>query len=59
MFSNGGTELGSDKLIKVEIAGPIWFIGWLFTAGFAGLSFGKILLALAAWPYFLGKAFAA
>ena len=43
---------------KMEIAGlvgPLWMIGWLFTIGFAGLSFGKGLLALALWPYYLGS----
>lgn len=36
------------------LVGPIWFAGWLFTIGFAGLSFWKGVLALIAWPYFLG-----
>jgi len=34
----------------------IWFIGWLFTIGYASLVWWKILLALAIWPYFLGLA---
>lgn len=33
---------------------PVWFIGWLFTIGFAKLSFGKGLLAVVIWPYYLG-----
>jgi hypothetical protein len=44
---------------KVEVAGltgPIWFIGWLFTIGFAHLSFGKAALGLLLWPYYLGVA---
>jgi len=36
--------------------GPIWFIGWLFTVGYANLVWWKILLALVIWPYFLGVA---
>ncbi len=35
---------------------PIWLIGWLFTIGFAGLSFWSGCLALVVWPYFLGEA---
>jgi hypothetical protein len=35
---------------------PIWFIGWLFTIGFANLVWWQILLAIVVWPYFLGRA---
>lgn len=38
------------------LVGPLWFWGWLFTLGFAGLPFWKGVLALVAWPYFLGVA---
>ena len=37
-------------------AGQLWFIGWLFTIGFAELSFWKAVVAVIAWPYFLGAA---
>jgi len=37
------------------IAGPIWFIGWLFSIGYLHLSFWKAVLALIIWPYFLGS----
>lgn len=37
---------------------PIWIIGWLFTIGFAQLSFGQGLLAVVIWPYYLGAALA-
>lgn len=43
--------------IKIEnhtFPGVIWFIGWLFTIGFVHLSFGKGILALIIWPYYLG-----
>jgi hypothetical protein len=33
----------------------LWFIGWLFTIGFAHLSFWKGVLALLIWPYYLGS----
>lgn len=36
--------------------GIIWFIGWLFTWGFAQLVWWKILLGIIIWPYWLGVA---
>lgn len=53
--------MGNDRQVirtKTEIAGvigPIWMIGWLFTIGFVHLSFGKAVLALVLWPYYLGS----
>ncbi|MGB5925523.1 MAG: hypothetical protein WBH01_05445 [Dehalococcoidia bacterium] len=41
---------------SVTLAGPIWFIGLLFTIGFANLVWWQILLAIVIWPYFLGQA---
>ncbi len=43
--------------IKIEnhtFTGSLWFIGWLFTIGFLHLSFGKGLLAIIIWPYYIG-----
>jgi len=37
-------------------AGTVWFIGWLFTLGFAHLPFWKAVLAILLWPYYLGSA---
>ncbi len=37
-------------------AGVIWFIGWLFTIGFAQLVWWKIILGIVVWPYFLALA---
>ena len=37
-------------------AGTIWFIGWLFTIGFAHLVWWKIILGIVVWPYYLGVA---
>jgi len=34
--------------------GILWIMGWLFTIGYLKLSFGKGLLALIVWPYYLG-----
>ena len=37
-----------------SLGGIIWFIGWLFTIGYANLVWWKILLAIVIWPYYLG-----
>jgi hypothetical protein len=34
--------------------GTLWFIGWLFTIGFADLVWWKIILGIVVWPFFLG-----
>jgi hypothetical protein len=34
----------------------LWYIGWLFTEAFAKLPLLQTLLALIAWPYYLGAA---
>ena len=36
--------------------GVIWFIGWLFTIGYANLVWWKIILGIVVWPYYLGVA---
>lgn len=48
----------SDKktVVKVVDRAPVWFIGWLFTIGFAKLSFMQGVYALVLWPYYLGVA---
>ena len=38
------------------LGGVIWFIGWLFTIGYAELVWWKILLGIVIWPYYLGTA---
>jgi hypothetical protein len=53
---------GKDRTEKIRIeqhsaAGMLWFIGWLFTVGYLHLPFGKALLGLVIWPYYLGSAF--
>ena len=35
-------------------SGTVWFIGWLFTIGFAQLAGWRIFFALFIWPYYLG-----
>jgi hypothetical protein len=50
--------MSSEKTkVKVDVMGPIWLIGWLFTLGFLQLSFWKGLLAIIVWPYYLGDYF--
>lgn len=34
--------------------GMLWFAAWLFTIGLLDLGFGKGVLALLLWPYYLG-----
>jgi len=37
------------------LAGPIWFIGWLFTIGYCNLLWWQALLGIVIWPYYLGR----
>jgi hypothetical protein len=39
-----------------HLAGSVWFIGWLFTIGFAKLVWWQIILGLVVWPYYLALA---
>jgi len=39
-----------------SLAGTLWFIGWLFTIGYANLIWWKIILALVVWPFYLAQA---
>jgi len=39
-----------------NLGGIIWFLGWLFTIGFADLVWWKIILGIVVWPLFLGDA---
>ncbi|HEY4711728.1 MAG TPA: hypothetical protein VIH69_03495 [Dehalococcoidia bacterium] len=41
---------------STTLVGPIWFIGWLFTIGYANLEWWQVILAIVVWPYFLGRA---
>ena len=34
--------------------GSIWFVGWLFTIGYANLLWWQAILAVAIWPWYLG-----
>ena len=50
-MSEGHNRKGSTA---AGLAGVIWFIGWLFTIGYAGLVWWKIILGIVVWPYYLG-----
>jgi hypothetical protein len=39
-----------------ELAGVLWFIGWLFTLAYAQLAWWQALLGVIIWPYYLGVA---
>ena len=52
-----GRGKGKQMTQEISISG-LWFAGWLFTIGYAKLTFGYGLLALLLWPYFLGSAIA-
>ncbi len=42
--------------VSIVSGSSIWFAGWLFTLGYADLSFWQGLVGLLVWPYFLGSA---
>jgi hypothetical protein len=47
------------NILKVEngnVVGSIWFIGWLFTLGFAKITWWQSVIAVLLWPYYLGLA---
>ncbi len=46
-------ERGYRGHTGASLAGAIWFMGWLFTIGYASLVWWKIILGLVVWPYFL------
>lgn len=45
---------GTSRVHVDTGSGIFWFIGWLFTIGFAQLIWWKALLGLLIWPYYLG-----
>ena len=48
--------MSTEKKIRVDVTGPFWFIGWLFTIAFVHLPFWSSVLALVIWPWYLGQA---
>lgn len=44
----------ASKSYNMQVEG-IWAAGWLFTIGFAKLSFWQALLGLIIWPWYLGS----
>ncbi len=52
-----GTKSNTQPQVRVDKgAGVIWFIGWMFTIAFAELGWGKAILGLVLWPWYLGVA---
>ena len=51
--NNGVTKV---RVETVSAGGGLWFVGWLFTIGFAKLTIGEAIVAIIAWPYYLGVA---
>lgn len=50
-------EMAQRKIVTASnAAGTLWFVGWLFTIGFAKLIWWKALLGLVIWPYYLAVA---
>lgn len=52
--------MASDTKCRMACGGAgasgIWFIGWLFTIGFAKLTLWPAVLGIIVWPYYLGVA---
>ena len=55
-MANDGRRNGGGPAAVGSLMGAIWFMGWLFTIGFASLVWWKIIVGLVVWPYFLGLA---
>jgi hypothetical protein len=45
-----------NKSTGGALGGTLWFLGWLFTIGFANLVWWKIILGIVVWPFYLGDA---
>ena len=41
---------------SAPLAGGFWFAGWLFTMAYTSPVWWKWIIALVAWPYYLGVA---
>ncbi len=52
-------DKGASRPERIRIeqhssAGLLWIAAWLFTIGFLHLPFWRAVLALLAWPFYLG-----
>ncbi len=50
------TNRSTGTIQAGSVVGTLWFIGWLFTVGFAELIWWQGIMAVILWPYFLGDA---
>ena len=48
------SKMRQTIVVNTPALGTLWLGGWMFTIGFAQLSFWKAVLGLVIWPYFLG-----
>jgi hypothetical protein len=56
-----GNSRGEKIKIRIEqhtLTAGTWFAAWLYTIGFLHLNFGRGVLAIVLWPYYLGAHFA-
>jgi hypothetical protein len=46
----------NPRTVRVDTGmGILWLIGWLFTISYAKLLWTQAILAIAVWPYYLGR----
>lgn len=48
--------MSKASTVRVDLTGPIWFIGWLFTLAYAELTLVQAIFAVLIWPWYLGVA---
>jgi hypothetical protein len=52
--------MADEVKVKVKtdagsLGGSLWAMGWLFTIGYLHLPFGKAVLGIVLWPYYIGS----
>jgi hypothetical protein len=57
--TGGGLNMEKIQIQQHSFVGSLWFAAWLFTLGLLHLPFWKGVVAIVAWPYYLGAAFTA
>jgi hypothetical protein len=48
--------MAAERYVRVDLAGPLWFAGWLFTLAFCKLVLVQAIFAIIIWPWYLGAA---
>lgn len=49
-------DSNDSRPVALGLGSGAWLIAWMFTIGYAHLSFGQGVLALLLWPYYAGSA---